>query len=147
LLSQSEVLDKIEEAGSSKATFYELLGGEASGTANIRTLVETFYDIMDADPKAAGIRAMHAADLTSAREKLFMFFTGWTGGPQLYIERYGHPMLRARHLPFVIGENERDQWMYCMIRAMHQLGFEEDLMVKLASQLYGVADFMRNNEP
>lgn len=138
------MLDNIGEPGSSKATFFELLGGENDGAANIRALVEAFYDIMDADPKAGGIRAMHPPDLTSAREKLFMFLTGWTGGPQLYIERYGHPMLRKRHLPFKIGESERDQWMYCMITAMHQLEMDEKLMENLASQLYGVADFMRN---
>src|SRR5688500_13532251 len=102
------MLDKIQEAGSSKSTFYELLGGAESGVANIRNLVEAFYDIMERDPKAAAIRALHPADLTSAREKLFMFLTGWTGGPQLYIERYGHPKLRARHMPFAIGETERD---------------------------------------
>jgi hemoglobin len=134
------MLNKIEEAGSSKSTFFELLGG----VEKVRELVETFYDVMDSDAKASTIRAMHAADLTSAREKLFMFLTGWTGGPQLYIERYGHPRLRARHLPFAIGESERDQWMYCMIRAMHLLQIEESLMQKLAEQLYGVADFMRN---
>lgn len=138
------MLNTIEEAGSNKSTFYELLGGEQGGTEKIRTLVETFYDVMDSDPRAKGIRAMHQADLTSAREKLFMFLMGWTGGPQLYIERYGHPMLRRRHMPFSIGESERDQWMYCMIKAMQTLNFEEDLMIRLAEQLYGVADFMRN---
>jgi len=137
-------LDKIEEVGSSKATFFELLGGEEQGMETLRNLVETFYDIMDSDPKAQPIRAMHPADLTSAREKLFMFLAGWTGGPQLYIERYGHPMLRKRHLPFAVDESARDQWMYCMIKAMHQLKMDEALMTKLAGQLYGVADFMRN---
>lgn len=141
------MLDKIEEAGSDKRTFYELLGGEPEATKTIRLLVETFYDIMDTDPKVTVIRAMHPKDLTSAREKLFMFLTGWTGGPQLYMERYGHPRLRARHLPFKIDESARDQWMYCMIQAMHQLKFEEDLMIKLGTQLHGIADFMRNQEP
>lgn len=134
------MLDKIREAGSSKATFYEVLGG----TEKVRELVERFYDIMDSEPKAAGIRAMHPADLTSSREKLFMFLTGWSGGPQLYIERYGHPFLRARHLPFAIAESERDQWMYCMLRAMQGIGIEEPVMLKLAEALWGVADFMRN---
>lgn len=138
------MLDKIEEAGSNKSTFFELLGGAVNGIENVRKLVETFYDIMDSDPKAKPIRAMHQADLTSAREKLFMFLTGWTGGPQLYIERYGHPMLRKRHLPFPIDESARDQWMYCMIKAMRQLNYDDDLMKNLAGQLYGVADFMRN---
>lgn len=140
------MIDKIEEVGSSKATFFELLGGENGGVETIRALVENFYDVMDSDPKAAPIRAYHSKDLTEAREKLFMFLTGWTGGPQLYVERYGHPRLRSRHLPFAIGESERDQWMYCMIQAMHRLNIEEALMQKLAVQLYGVADFMRNRE-
>ena len=140
------MLNKIEDAGTSKQTFFELLGGENGGTEKIRDLVETFYDIMDSDPKAAPIRAYHAKDLTEAREKLFMFLTGWTGGPQLYIERYGHPRLRQRHMPFSIGEAERDQWMYCMISAMQRLKLDENLLQKLAEQLYGVADFMRNRD-
>jgi len=134
------MLNTIQEVGSTKSTFYELLGG----TEKIRDLVETFYDIMDGDAKAAGIRAYHAKDLTEAREKLFMFLTGCTGGPQLYIARYGHPRLRQRHMSFLIGEAERDQWMYCMIKAMQTLNLDEKLMQKLAEQLYGVADFMRN---
>jgi hemoglobin len=138
------LLNKIEEVGSAKQTFFELLGGENGGIEKIRALVETFYDVMDGDSKAAQIRAYHAKDLTEAREKLFMFLTGWTGGPQLYIERYGHPRLRARHMPFSIGELERDQWMYCMIEAMKKCNFDEKIMTKLAEQLYGVADFMRN---
>lgn len=138
------MLDEIEEVGSDKSSFYELLGGNESGVETIRLLVETFYDIMDSDDKAKALRAIHQPDLTEAREKLFMFLTGWTGGPQLYIEQYGHPRLRARHMPFSIGEVERDQWMYCMISAMHKIGIEEPVLTKLATQLYGVADFMRN---
>ena len=138
------MLNKVEDVGSNKSTFFELLGGEAQGVKNIRKLVETFYDVMDSDLKAKTIRGMHPADLIGSREKLFMFLTGWTGGPQLYIERYGHPKLRMRHMPFAVDESARDQWMYCMVTAMHQLGLEEKLMTKLAEQLYGVADFMRN---
>lgn len=136
----------IQEPGAAKQSLFEWLGGSPAATEKIRSLVETFYDIMDSDPKVTGLRALHQSDLTEAREKLFMFLTGWTGGPQLYVERYGHPRLRARHLPFPIGETERDQWMYCMIKAMHQLEFEESLMRHIANQLYGVADFMRNRE-
>jgi len=138
------MLNKIDEVGVTKSTFFELLGGDTAGIENIRKLVECFYDIMDSDPKAAELRAIHRPDLTEAREKLFMFLTGWAGGPQLYIERYGHPRLRARHIPFAIGESERDQWMYCMISAMHKIGIIEPVLTKLAAQLYDVADFMRN---
>ena len=131
---------EIGDEGSSQKTLFEELGG----TEKIRDLVEKFYDIMDSDPRALGIRAMHAADLTEAREKLFMFLTGWSGGPSLYIDRYGHPMLRKRHLPFAIGESERDQWMFCMVRATHEINMEESIVVRLAQALWSVADFMRN---
>lgn len=134
------MLNKPGEPGSGRTTFFEVLGG----AEKVRELVERFYDIMDSDPKAAGIRAMHPADLTASREKLFMFLTGWSGGPQLYIERYGHPFLRRQHLPFAIAESERDQWMYCMVRAMQETGMEEPVMLKLAAALWQVADFMRN---
>ena len=133
-------MNKIGEVGSSKSTFFELLGG----IEQVRALVERFYDVMDSDPQAASLRAMHPQELAGSREKLFMFLAGWTGGPQLYIERYGHPKLRARHLPFAIDETARDQWMYCMVRAMHDIGVEEPVMIKLAEALWGVADFMRN---
>jgi hemoglobin len=125
---------------SAPASFYEVVGGEEG----LRRLVTRFYEIMDNEPKAAGIRAMHKPDLSEANEKLFMFLSGWMGGPPLYIEKYGHPMLRARHLPFQIGESERDQWVYCMVRAMHEVGLEEKAMLQLGNALWGVADFMRN---
>lgn len=139
-------LNQIQEPNAARQSLFDWLGGQEKGAETIRLLVETFYDIMDSDPKAAELRALHRADLTEAREKLFMFLMGWTGGPQLYIERYGHPRLRARHMPFPIDESARDQWMYCMIKAMHTLQFEESLMKHIANQLYGVADFMRNRE-
>lgn len=125
---------------SEQKTFYELVGGEAG----LRRLVTRFYEIMDTEPKAAGIRAMHQPDLSQAREKLFLFLSGWMGGPPLYVEQYGHPRLRARHLPFPVGESERDQWIYCMVRAMHDVGIDEKVMLQLGNALWGVADFMRN---
>lgn len=125
---------------SANPTFYEVIGGEPV----LRLLVSRFYEIMDSEPRAAGIRAMHQPDLAEANEKLFLFLSGWMGGPPLYVEKYGHPMLRARHLPFPIGESERDQWVYCMVRAMHDVGIEEKVMVQLGNALWGVADFMRN---
>ena len=81
---------------------YERLGGEQA----VRRLVDRFYDLMDTLPEAAGIRALHPEDLTDSREKLFMFLSGWLGGPPLYQMQYGHPRLRARHLPFPIGHGK-----------------------------------------
>ena len=133
-----------EPLASTPQSLYDLLGGEPHATNQIRDIVEAFYDVMDQDEKAKTIRAMHDKDLTSAREKLFMFLCGWTGGPQLYIERYGHPFLRRRHLPFKIGVDERDQWIYCMTKAMLNLKMDETKIKALLNALYPIADFMRN---
>lgn len=127
-------------SGSAGATPYERLGGEG----RLRELVDRFYDLMELEPAFAGIRRLHPAALEGSRAKLFMFLSGWLGGPPLYVARYGHPMLRARHLPFPIGTAERDQWMQCMIRAMEETGVEPDLRESLAQAFAGTADWMRN---
>jgi hemoglobin len=101
---------------------------------------------MDAEPEFAGIRKLHRADLGPAREKLYLFLSGWLGGPQLYAEKFGHPMLRARHLPFAIGEAERDLWLACMTRAMKEIGVEEALRAQLLAAFFKTADWMRNQE-
>jgi len=133
-----------QPSASTPPTLYDLLGGEPEATHKIREIVEACYDVMDSDEKAKTIRLMHPEDLTPSREKLFMFLTGWTGGPQLYTERYGHPFLRRRHLPFKIGEEERDQWIYCMTKGMLNLKMEEAKIKALLNALYPIADFMRN---
>ena len=133
-----------QPSASTPQSLFDLLGGEPEATNQIRAIVEAFYDVMDSDEKAKTIRLMHPEDLTSSREKLFMFLSGWTGGPQLYIERYGHPFLRRRHLPFKIGEDERDQWIYCMTKGMLNLKMEEEKIKALLNALYPIADFMRN---
>ena len=133
-----------QPSASSPQSLYDLLGGEPEAKNQIRDIVEAFYDVMDSDEKAKTIRLMHPEDLTSSREKLFMFLTGWTGGPQLYTDRYGHPFLRRRHLPFKIGEEERDQWIYCMTKGMLNLKMEEEKIKALLNALYPIADFMRN---
>lgn len=121
---------------------FELLGGEAG----IRRLVDRFYDLMDQSPEASAVRALHAASLKSSREKLYMYLTGWTGGPQLYVERYGHPRLRARHLPFSIGARERDEWLWCMDKALDEHDMPDELRVYLRERLHALADHMRNRE-
>jgi len=126
-------------------SLYDLLGGEPEARHQIREIVEAFYAVMDQDIKAKTIRAMHPEDLTSSREKLFMFLVGWTGGPQLYVERYGHPFLRRKHLHFKIGEEERDQWIYCMTKAMFDLKIDETKIKTLLNALYPLADFMCNH--
>jgi hemoglobin len=123
-------------------TIYESIGGEQT----LRALVDRFYDLMDELPEAAGIRALHPEKLDHSREKLFMFLSGWMGGPQLYVERFGHPRLRARHLPFPIGESERDQWLLCMNRALADVVEDGFTRVQIARSFAQVADFMRNRD-
>ena len=121
-------------------TPYELLGGEAA----VRELVDRFYDLMDLEPAYAGIRKLHPPALDGSREKLFWFLSGWLGGPPLYVDKVGHPMLRARHLPFSIGVDERDQWLRCMSQAMDEVGVDPVLQRRLAQAFFGTADWMRN---
>lgn len=99
---------------------------------------------MDPERAFAGIRRLHPAALERSRAKLSTFLSGWLGGPPLYFARYGHPMLRARHLPFPIGTAERDQWMQCMIRAMEETAVEPGVREALAEPFAGTADWMRN---
>jgi len=121
-------------------TIYDSIGGEQK----VRALVDRFYDLMDTLPEAAGIRALHPETLDESRNKLFWFLSGWMGGPQLYVERFGHPRLRARHLPFPIGESERDQWLLCMNKSLEENVRDPLMRQQLSRSLAQLADFMRN---
>lgn len=123
-----------------ESSLYEMLGGETG----LRSLVDSFYDLMDSSPEAEKIRAFHAESLKQSREKLFMFLSGWSGGPQLYVERFGHPRLRMRHLPFPIGEAERDQWLWCMNKALDESQLDPRVVEYLKLRFAEVADAMRN---
>ena len=119
---------------------FERIGGEPL----VRALVDRFYDLMDLDPDYAGLRALHPAHLDGSRDKLFWFLCGWLGGPPHYVERFGHPRLRARHLSFSIGIAERDQWLDCMKEAMSELKIDPSLAERLAASFFNTADWMRN---
>ena len=131
---------KENSAVSVSKTPFDWIGGEA----RVQALTERFYDLMDLEPAYSTLRAAHGHDLGSARQKLFWFLCGWLGGPQHYIERFGHPRLRARHLPFKIGLAERDQWVACMDQAMQETGVPADLCAQLHESFFKTADFMRN---
>jgi hemoglobin len=126
----------------SSLTHYQRIGGEEK----VRALVLRFYQLMDELPEAYGIRKLHAEDLRGATDKLFKFLSGWMGGPQLYVEQYGHPMLRGRHLPFTIGVVERDQWLLCMNQALSEVVEDVALRHELVAAFAKVADHMRNRE-
>jgi hemoglobin len=119
---------------------FEGLGGEVG----VRLLVDRFYDLMLLEPDLAELRALHPSDTSGSRDKLFWFLCGWLGGPDYYQERFGHPRLRARHLPYAIGKLERDQWLICMGRAMQDVGVPEPLQQRLLEAFFNTADWMRN---
>ncbi|MGX2040157.1 group II truncated hemoglobin [Methylocaldum sp. MU1018] len=121
-------------------TPYKLIGEERA----VRELVERFYEYMDTMPEARGIRAMHPADLSSSKDKLFKFLSGWLGGPNLYWQEFGHPRLRMRHFPFPIGENERDQWLLCMFKALDDMPVDVALRESLARAFAQTANHMIN---
>ena len=121
-------------------TLFEIIGGEA----RLRELVDRFYDLMDLEPGFADLRAMHPPSLDGSRDKLFWFLCGWSGGPNHFIERFGHPRLRARHLPFSIASKERDDWLRCMAQAMHELDMPQALQERLMHSFLQTADWMRN---
>ena len=125
---------------SGQVTLFESLGGELGQ----RALVDRFYDLMDLEPAYAELRTLHPTTLEGSRDKLFWFLCGWTGGPDHYIARFGHPRLRARHMPFPIGIRERDQWMACMVQAMQEQGVEAALAARMGEALFNTADWMRN---
>jgi len=124
-------------------TPYAAIGGEQA----ILSLVDRFYFYMDTLPEAQGLRAIHQPSLASAKSKLFKFLSGWLGGPNLFIEEFGHPMLRARHLPFAIGESERDQWMLCMNKALDEMTMDPRLKTNIQNALQQLSTHMINQEP
>ena len=121
-------------------TPFEWIGGEEK----VKALVERFYDLMDLEPQYAALRAAHGTELARARENLFWFLCGWLGGPQYYTDRFGHPRLRMRHMPFRIGVVERDQWLACMDQAMGEVEIPAELRARLRDSFFQTADFMRN---
>ena len=129
-----------ESEGGRPGSAFEWVGGEAA----VRGLVDRFYDLMDLEPGFTELRSLHPASLDGSRDKLHWFLCGWLGGPDHYVERFGHPRLRARHLPFRIGIKERDQWMACMMQAMNESELDPALQARLTESFMGTADWMRN---
>lgn len=119
-------------------TPYDALGGDAE----VRALVDAFYDHVERDfPR---LRALYPEDLKEPRQKLYEFFSGWLGGPQLYIHKRGHPRLRMRHMPFAIDQQQVDDWLACMATAMDDRNITGELRAFLDQRLAHTANFMRN---
>lgn len=130
----------MSEEASESPTPYVQIGGEEA----VQALAGRFYDLMDLEPGYAALRAAHGSTLDNARQKLFWFLCRWLGGPSYYTDRFGHPRLRARHLPFAIGIVERDQWLACMDQAMQETGVPQELRLRLKKSFFQTTDWMRN---
>lgn len=119
---------------------YQRIGGDAA----IRKLVDRFYELMDELPEAYTARKIHPDDLTGSGNKFFDFLSGWLGGPQRFVEKYGHPMLRRRHFPYAIGPEERDQWLMCMKLALEETVADIPLRNDLYGKFVALGEHMRN---
>lgn len=124
----------------SDQTPFEKLGG----LDGVKAISKKFYEIMGRLPEAKTVLDMHPTQLETSEEKLYLFLSGWLGGPRLYEEQFGHPRLRARHLPFSIGKEERNQWILCMVHAFDELQIPEPIRSEVLHQLLNLANHMRN---
>ena len=116
------------------------------GQPTVDRLIDTFYDRMETLPEAAAIRALHPQDLSGTRAILKKYLAEWLGGPQAYSQERGHPRLRARHLPFSIGDAERDAWMFCMRGALEEVVTDAPAREWILQKLIPLADWMRNRQ-
>lgn len=121
---------------------FEAIGGQEV----IDKLVDDFYEIMSTDPVAKDCFATHAGkDIADSAHKLKYFLSGWLGGPQLYLEKFGHPRLRMRHNPFPIGVKEAEQWLYCMKKALQKSTISPEIQQQMYESFVHVAQMLIKN--
>ncbi|WP_139492798.1 globin [Brevibacillus dissolubilis] len=118
-------------------TPYEIIGGAET----LQRLVDVFYNLVARHPDLAPI---FPEDLTETKRKQLMFLTQFLGGPTLYNDEFGHPMLRARHMPFPIAPKQAEAWLSCMNKAMDTVGLEGELREAIFDRLRMTAHHMVN---
>ncbi|HVJ32828.1 MAG TPA: group II truncated hemoglobin [Terriglobia bacterium] len=121
---------------------YEQMGGEAE----VRRLVETFYDIVEHEPEGAPLHLLHLRGhgVAHSRIEQFNFLSGFLGGPRLYVERYGHSDVRQMHAHVAIDRMARDAWLRCMEMAIDRIGLSAELKTALMRHFTRVADMLIN---
>jgi len=129
-----------EAATAHVTTLYDAIGGAPA----VAALAGRFYALMDVLPEAAACRAVHPLSMVESEEKLRLYLTGWLGGPPVYVERHGPPMLRRRHLHAPIGEAEIDGWLACFERAWIETVADRGLDDVLLPKVRALARHMRN---
>lgn len=137
LLSKLGMGKKSTANSTDVTTPYQAIGGEKVAHA----IANRFYDIMETDPIAADLLAIHPQPLDRIREVFYLYLTMWLGGPNDYEQQRGHPRLRARHLPFTVTPTLKVQWMYCMKKAI----YENVPNIALADQLLAALDQLANH--
>lgn len=118
-------------------SIYDNLGGEST----LRRLVEAFYPKVQAHPL---LGPLFPEDIMPVMDKQFMFLSQFFGGPSLYSDQYGHPMMRARHLPFPITEERAEAWLSCMASALQDIGIDDPLRSFVLQRLSGPAHHFIN---
>lgn len=119
---------------------YDLIGGDKV----IRAIAHEFYQQMQQRQETQTLLALHRAPIAESEAKLYEFLSGWLGGPPLYQQKYGHPALRARHMPFAIDESMRDQWLICMRAAIDKCIKKPEHRQAIIQAISTLADHMRN---
>jgi hemoglobin len=119
-------------ARNNEITLYEHMGGADT----VRSLVEAFYTRVQLDPLLA---PLFPEDITLVLEKQYLFLIQFFGGPPLYTEQYGHPMMRARHMPVSITNTHAAAWLNCMQHAMKEIKLPDPLVEALMDRLKGPA--------
>lgn len=123
---------------SDSPSIYQLVGGSET----FERLVEHFYAAVEQDEV---LRPLYPESLVEARQKLALFLTQFFGGPDVYSQLRGHPRLRARHLPFVIGKRERDAWVAHMLAALDASGIQEPAYSQMRKYFQDAATFLINS--
>ena len=118
-------------------TPYEIIGGSDT----LARLVDNFYDLVAKHPDLA---PLFPEDFTEVKERQYQFLTQFLGGPTLYTDQHGHPMLRARHMRFPIGVVQAEAWLACMKEAMDQTGLHQELRHQIFDRLRLTAHHMVN---
>ncbi|MDO6619116.1 MULTISPECIES: group II truncated hemoglobin [unclassified Shewanella] len=121
---------------------YDLIGGEKT----IRLIAQNFYQQMQSREDTQPLLAIHRAPIKDSQQKLFEFLSGWLGGPQLYQQKYGHPALRARHMPFDIDQTMVDQWLTCMEQAIAEAIKKPEHQQVIFQAISQLANNMRNKD-
>lgn len=123
-------------------TLYQAIGGDAT----VKALTDRFYELMDTLPEAARCRAIHPPDLSGSAEKFYDYMSGYLGGPPIYMEKRGHPMLRRRHFVAEIGPAERDEWLLCFRQALEETVHHPKLRELILPAIEKLAHHMQNKE-